>query len=701
MDTPQECKSTKSTQVDEKSKTLSTENTCSLTPPQWKTSTMTPKVDMEQLRMMSLQALPSNPQPVKKKFMYEYSMPDNQHNSSSIHDGAITGTQDCQIGSTGTPSIVNQTQPINIGNNPICPNAIISPSGKDSIRPNSLCDDTTDRESVNCIVNQCSPGTWSKTLAAKLDDFRKVDGDLNQGISTDEFAPEADVGDTDFSEKFIKDVTKEECAQCLQVGTDIGDRHYYTHVRSIIICDNEPLSEIEATHPRVVDTFTNCHAYQLSLWQNKNKLKDIRFIGPLPYWTTPYFLMGLLMCMKHRLTKVFPFNTLNNTRYTWKATPILLSYRSKHGKLASISPNNIFRNDAKTLPEPAHEMIHMISKPDQWFGASFDIWIHVEIKQLSYPQEIVTSAEDRFITKVRKIIKGNDHHFNNISELVKEFGHLANESNYSSFPIQESATEVTQDSIRKTAMRHAALRKAINHKLAKVNETFNSRNGLPQLLSSPEEVNLSTAQLQQKKKDILWRNRQLHKTSPTFKTLKKPKNQTTTSVNTARETQWIKSTPYSKNSKTRSQEPRHPKQKESNPFGGLLNNENPVDWSRDQHRPTYYPHKNDADTQRHLQQWNPDKALLRDQQERMREIKEYPQEEQLYHLNRISNPHPNLIPALESERRRLEWVTERKREANHRTQTAHYYNYSTATQKPKYKSYRHNQEDLRSRMHNH
>ena len=640
-------------------------------------------------------------------------LPNDQHNSQSLHDGTLTGPQDCQIGSSGTPSVIDQTQSINPGDNSVRPVSILPAYGENVNGSNERSGDRTDGDYVDYCLNQMSPGTWSQEVAAKLNSLRQEDIGIPRENTAEPITTQTDVRDSDFSEKFVKDVAQEECAQCLEVGTDIGDRHYYTHVRSIIICDDEPLAEVEAAQPRVVDTYTDCHAYQLSLWQNKNSQQKINFKGKLPYWTTPYYLMGLLMHMKHRLTKAFPFRLLNNTRYTWKATPILIAYKSKDGKHASIAPGNIFKNDAKALPEPAHEQIHMISKPTCWFGASMDIWIHVEIKQLSYPQEIVTSAEDRFLSKIRELMTGKDNPYDTMTKIIKEFTLLKDSTNTRSYPIQDSSTnnpnsnstdqtETLQEAIRKTSMRHAAIKRAINHRLAKINELSTSRNGSQRLHSSLEEENLSQAQLQQKRKDTLWRNRQLVKTSPNFQVVKKQKIQTTTSVNTAKEPLWKKLTPYSKSSKPRSQEEKKEKPSQSsNPFGVTLNKESQVEWLKDQARIRYSNHDSNADIQRKLQQWNPDKAILRVQQERMREIKSYPQEDQLFYLNRITNPHPNLIPALESEKRHLEWIADRNREAGHHTQTAHFYDWPEESPKSRYKSYKNNLADLRSRMQKH
>ena len=641
----------------------------------------------------------------------------DKYNKESLHDGALAGTENRKVRLTREPANAHQTESNIDRDNPVCPIQIFRAEGDKEGGHNS---DDPDRpvaeDDYNVIVEQLSPRAWGNEVRNRLISLRSDDkeGDLIANAT-----PKPHIGDEDLSDNFVKDVHPESCTQCPDLDTSIEERHYYTHVRSIIICDDEPLSKIDIDNPRVIDTFSSGHAYQLALWQNKNREMGLQVEERLPYWTTPYFLLGLIMQVRHRLTNCFPFNIFNNTKYSWKATPILLSYTSKEGLHASISTGNMLKDVAITLPEPAHELVHMVSKPSTWYGAAMNVWIHVEIKAIPYPQEIVTSAEDKFLKRIRQLLGAKDNPMQTMAYLIQEFNTLKDEKS-----VEDNLTDAINNPeeipgiVKLTWNRHAAIRRAINSKLGKIREFSISRNGSQKLLSTPEEDKSLTVQMAQRRKDMLRKNRQLHKTSPKYKMKKRNKSPTITSAHTVKPKPWIKSTPFSKKSYFQQQEELRLWTNQSQ-NGKDTTKPQEADWSRNLSNlafiqpkgPNCKPNKgpqpltfsnmlkpDQRELDRQDQQWNPYKALLREQQERMMEIKTYPRIDQLFYLNRITNPHPEIRSALRAEKRLLTWQGTRgllPRPA----QTVQYNDWPTETlAESGYRIYKKNLEDLRNKI---
>lgn len=339
----------------------------------------------------------------------------------------------------------------------------------------------------------------------------------NPGRPLPLFAPDAAGVDNDTDKANFSNIRNEFCTQCFDQDTDIGDRHFFTHVRTIVISDNEPLSNTDATSPRTLDSFTICNAFQIASWQAANIYDSeiIKAEGRLPYWKTPDFYVKALINAKNRLNRTFPFNFLSSTAFAWNSTPILITYTSIDGKHSSITPPRVTSGDVNRLPTPRHEQIHIMSKQSQWVDSCIHIWFHVSMKKLPYPQHIVSSAEEQYITRIRDLIADKNEPLKLVAELLFSYNTLveatvpalAQAANLKIEQREEKArseifiSEETK-SMRKTLLRHNALKRAINQRLGKIDNTLIFRNGSQKPLSTLQMDSSLHAQRQKRKKQM-------------------------------------------------------------------------------------------------------------------------------------------------------------------------------------------------------
>lgn len=593
----------------------------------------------------------SNPQ---EEIPVRICLPDDKCDQEGFYVGPSTSPEDCEIRPARESGSTSSTEPIGDRNDPICPIQVIS-DGDSKPRDFEVTANNSDFDVTNGAEKRSDPEGWTRTVTSRLHELQWKPEACTQDDSSPDPLPEGDR-----SEQFIKDISPEECTQCTSLENDINERHYFTHVRSIIICDDEPLANVEAMQPRVIDTFTDCHAYQLALWQTENIKKGVKVVGRLAYWTTPFFLVGLLMQVRQRLNRSFPFNILSSTKYAWKATPVLLSYTSKDGVYASITPGNFMKDIAKSLPEPAHELVHMIGKSSQWMGACFNVWISVETSALCYPQHIVTSAEDRFLKRVRQLLIQTGKPIETFSQLLHEFHRLKEAETPihseidDSINDQETFKNVAQKDdegkdLRASIMRHAALKRAINSKLGQIQKSSSVfRNGSQKPHSIQWKEDSLRVQMHKKHLDTITKNHLLKVISPLCGV---HDLETTKSANTAKETSSKKSTNSSKRSRI-AQEANANQNRSRD--GTRTYKERPEHWSRNlnylsQDRPG--PTKSNYVLTR-----DRDQIILQDQRSHIRDIlMNHSQEDQLFYLRKIKDPHPRLRQMINTEIKLLEW----------------------------------------------
>lgn len=591
----------------------------------------------------------------EKEIPLRVCLPSNKSNKESLYDGSSARTEIGEIGVTRQPDISGTATTNDNRNDSVCPLQVVS-DGWDT--PNTYFDNDN-RDNLNFdsdeAIDRLSLKSWKNEGIDKLNKLRTQDN------PKDFATPVPPMEGVD--ESSLKEIDQEECTQCTHYAGHLKERHYYTHVRSIIICDDEPLKQIDATHPRVIDTFTQRHAYQIAQWQRKNKEDGRKVIGRLPYWTTPYFLFFLLSTARHRLNKCFPFTVLNNTRYTWKETPVLISYTSKYGSHASITPADIFKTKAHRLPEPKHELVQMMSTPAQWMDGCFNVWIHVQVTLLAYPEELLTTAEDRFIKRIRQLIQNEENPEDIKNHLLAEFNTLREATTPLHTVIErlqignQNENQNQNDELKKSTARHAALKRALNFNLGKIKDPSLFSAGSPKQPSTHLEDASMQVQVHRKQKPKRPQTLQLGQTSPPHKKLL---YLTPYPVDHVNKKQWKKSTNFLKKSTLTQVAMPSPNQN-----GGSISKGSQGKWRKrviSAKTPCTIQHQRYSNPagQESYQLKNEDNNRYIEHKAQMDHIiATYPPYNQMASLKAMYNPHPRIRQQLRSKIRSLEWKAAR------------------------------------------
>jgi len=361
--------------------------------------------------------------------------------------------------------------------------------------------------------------------------------------------------------EIIHEVTNPKNVECWECeakpfGEDLGNRHFYTHVRTIALIRDEPLSTVEFDFPRSLDNFTVHNKFHLGGYKETYNVFEepprTTETGRYPYWTHHDFLLKVFSVAEKRLKTKFPFRQMDKSLDRgWTTARLMISYKTEDGeKWFSIPEQNLIRNRISSYtPSPRHEKVRMFTKEAKWVDSILYVYFQVDFKRLSIPRRNLSDREAEFMATIRHTLDSEDDALKIILNLLSAFQQCyrdentnpSHEKGFEPAPAR-SLEQIREDEkdLRKATLKRRQVQKVLRHVFTD-NRTYYRDGSLRQLSIRDQELSLKEKR-KRKKMEKLQKLREEMNSPPCKRSLTFAQ---TLAAGTANEQEWKKSTNFS------------------------------------------------------------------------------------------------------------------------------------------------------------